>query len=760
MSHTILLNFFPATFSHETVSVWMGVWTDKESAAALRERHPGLETWRDGKHLFAWHPTEPLPDKFDELSQVTVRFVENPRLFRRLADGAVRRKLAAAGFTKQGMRSFVNYGKGSLLAEIPSLANVTTNLGIYPRVVVRTWLVEENDRTPLCGLVVDVLYKTKVDISLQEWLEAGAITDPVGEDVILLSTAPEALSHPRSAGRVVGALAGIRGATAVLRDSRIEGVTELALSSVALYPTRYTLERYLSARFAREFSSARDALHARLAALVQPAKRLERIRLLKEKRLQPAGEPPLAILPGVSVTFGDLAVAGSSRLPYQTLQPPEYNFDRAGDKRAKRVDDGLKRYGPFDSHGTTSKDLTLLVVAPAELQGQVERAVQYLTEGIPTSSVFDGLRRMYRLPRLQVRSVYAAVDDNQPMAGYAAAVRRALVANSHDFAAALVVIRERYRTLPDSENPYYQTKAQLLTVAKLPTQSVTIEKLRAPESSLQYVLNTLALALYAKMGGVSHVLRAGASNPAATELVFGVGRAFTTPNRSAPTREETIGFATVFRANGEYLYNDCTPYCKGDDYEVALEETILRAVASVAAYEGVEDGAEIRLVFHVPRSPGSRERSPIINAVRKLPRYNVKFALLHVNADHQLNLFQVAPPGDSATPTLPPRGISITTGQAERLVTFVGPKQYRKQGMPVPLLLTLDGESTFTDIDYLTQQLYLFSFMSAASLNPGIKPATIAYAERLATLTGHLRGVAQWTVDLITKELTHRLWFI
>ncbi len=108
---------------------------------------------------------------------------------------------------------------------------------------------------------------------------------------------------------------------------------------------------------------------------------------------------------------------------------------------------------------------------------------------------------------------------------------------------------------------------------------------------------------------------------------------------------------------------------------------------------------------------------------------------------------------------LPSRGLAVTLGPRERPVTFIGVQQYRGTGSPAPWI-TLDKRSTFTDIEYLTQQLYWLSFMSVRSLNPGIAPATISYAEKVAHLTAHLRGVQQWTVDLIQQKLGRRLWFV
>jgi hypothetical protein len=331
----------------------------------------------------------------------------------------------------------------------------------------------------------------------------------------------------------------------------------------------------------------------------------------------------------------------------------------------------------------------------------------------------------------------------------------------------MVVITSSHRKLPNSENPYLQTKALALVLDGTPTQAVTIEKLRHKDYDLQYILNTMSLACYAKLGGTSHVLKLPGTVPdGPTELVFGVGRALNRQGRFG-RRDETIGFATVFRANGEYLYNDSTPYCDESAYERALEVTIRRTVEKVAAFEQLSSGSAIRLIFHVPRRPGQREAKAILNAVGKLPEFAVEFALLHINDDHNVQLFDV---GDSfghlpeepkrAKVQIPARGWSVYLGPRERLVTFIGPAQYRGQGTPAPLRVTLDKRSTFRDIEYLSQQLFLMSFMNVGSLNPGSIPVTIAYAERLAYLTGNLRGVQQWTVDLIQTKLSRRLWFV
>jgi hypothetical protein len=257
--------------------------------------------------------------------------------------------------------------------------------------------------------------------------------------------------------------------------------------------------------------------------------------------------------------------ARADAFPVTRLEEPEYSFDRAGNKWEKRVDTGLKRFGPYDAPQMRDRAFRILVVTPQEHEGQVRGAVQKLIDGVKTKQeVFTSLPAMYRLARLSVTYALAPTSNAAAMARYSQAISDALrdapppPAGEPRFHLVLAVIRQAHRNLPDSENPYFQTKANALVVEGVPTQAITLEKLQKPDGDLQYILNTMALACYAKLGGRSHVLRLpDGDRDAATELVFGIGRAVRRSARFAHA-EETIGFATVFRANGEYLYNDCT----------------------------------------------------------------------------------------------------------------------------------------------------------------------------------------------------------
>lgn len=770
-----VLNLFPADLSSDTVAVGVGRWTTPDAARALRDAQPGLRTWRDrtdGSLLYAWSAAgQPaLPPGFRE---VTVRLDEAPMIFKRMLADAVEARFLALGFERK-KDGFVNYAKGSLLAQVPALADLASEpIGVYPKIVPRVHYTWTPAGKPIMGLVVDVLYSTRLDVPVSEWLAAGLERAVRGGYVVLLPGAPEAKTLPHLVGRSIGRVGLVRQGSVRLDDARDPDLVEVSHASVAPEPTRANLAVYLGARNRKAWGTAEPQLRARVNDLVRPKRRYELARKAVG-RLTEGLADGLPVYSSLRARFDEMLRAGGSDFPITRLREPTYRFDPVSDNRlATRVDVGLRRHGPYDQKDRQSQRLRILVVALEENRREVEVAFRKFERGIATNQrVFEGLRSMYRLHDLEVVMAFAPRNANE-MVRYADATADAIrgapvrEAGRSKFDLIITVTQARFRDLPDSENPYFQTKALALVLDGAPTQAIFIENLRADDYALQYVLNTMALSCYAKMGGTSHVLDVRDENDDATELVFGIGRAMVGEDRHGDSREETIGFATVFRANGQYLFNDCTPYCERDKYEVALERTIIGTVEKVAAFQDLGDGAKLRLIFHVPRRPGKHEERAVLNAVGKLPRFEVAFALVHVNDDHHFQAFDTANTTGKGwraekkeAALMTKRGLCMALGPDERLVTFVGADQYRGFGSPGPVLVRLDARSTVKDVDYVAQQLYLLSFMNVGSLNPGFAPATIAYAERLAQLTGHLRKHEQWSVDLIHQKLGRRLWFI
>ena len=785
---SLVMNVFPAVFTAETASVLVGRWEGAEHAQALREQTPGLCTWcdrDDGNRMFAWHPEE-TGVSIEGMAAVTVRPEKDPKLFERLLRDGVDRRLKTLGFRNAGRYGYINEDTGNLLETLPALTAAAGNpeIGLYPRVVIQVLFTRDARGAFRFGLIVDVHYTTRFDVTAAEWLAAGLGSELRAGYVVLRPGTEEAERFPHLARCAIGQVDTIADGRCTLVHPREPKLAEVALTSICPERKFENLQRYLAARDEHAFYDHEQLLLDSLRDRVRPQYRHHLAWKLVFKRLHEPGVPETAtipLLPDLEVRFQDMAQAQRQTFPVRRYTRPRFSFDAAGMKypdrpNLRRIDDCLKEFGPYDQQNRRLHRPRILVVAPEVHRGKVARALGKLRDGIVLprkKSAFFGMRLMYRWQDPAVEYAWVPAGESSEMHRYARTLQEAFRAadrtgdgGSYDLV--ITVIEARYRELPDSENPYYQTKALTLSQEGIPTQAVYIETLEQDDYNLQYSFNNLALAVYAKCGGTAYVLDPPTEESApTTELVFGIGRGIIRAHRFAEA-EETVGFATVFRGNGEYLYNDATPYCDKTCYEDAFEETIRRSILRVAEMEMLKDGAPLRLVFHVPRRPGQYEVAAILNAVRKVPQFDIKFALLHINDDHALRLYdrqQTRPVayGRRAVPAaklLPSRGVSVALGPRERLVTFIGPEQYRGFGTPTPMRVTLHQESTYKDLDTLVEQLYQLSFMSTRSMNPGTRPVTLAYADNLAHLTGRLRRVQHWTVELIHEKLGHRLWFI
>jgi hypothetical protein len=120
-----------------------------------------------------------------------------------------------------------------------------------------------------------------------------------------------------------------------------------------------------------------------------------------------------------------------------------------------------------------------------------------------------------------------------------------------------VQIEESFHQLPVDQNPYFIAKQSFLA-HQIPVQEFEIETAQKPDKDLQFSLNNMALATYAKLNGIPCV-----ANPTiAHELVIGLGSA-STPKAVATVnvRRNNHGFSgdeTLSphqRVAGRYMVN-------------------------------------------------------------------------------------------------------------------------------------------------------------------------------------------------------------
>jgi hypothetical protein len=764
-SDNFVLNFFPATFSSEQLSVFVGPYGNDESYSHLLSRQDNWTAWRDiddGARVFAWVHTAQTGFQEPSFRPAVMRIRESTPLFCRAMMDGIERHLDTLGFSRHTSNSFVNWNVGNFLAKAGINAlNTETRYGIYPKIIIDSFVTRFGNAGPFIGVIVDLAHTVKFDIPISELITASF--NVFGYYAKIPNNSPD---HIEYRGQVIGRIERVDRGQLVLQDTRDNSLQRIDASHCVLEPKLPTVFDYIRHCYGSQSARIVTAIEKELKEFSSPKRKLYLIQEFVRRRLSGAEQSGISISPDLTVSIGSATECSfdSSVFRAGVLNAPVYCYDPESPKTHSVADLGLKQFGPYSKSQMKDRTRRILVIAPEIFKGNVEQFISRFKSGIRGyETTYSGFRSKYHLPTIEIVEHYFPWKSGSAKDAYYNGTVSALD-SSTDYDMSFVVIRGDFEQLTPTENPYFVCKSLLLSFG-ITVQDIKIETIRMPEKSLQWTLNTLALASYAKLGGTPYVLKARQLKH--HELVIGIGRSIErAPHSRLGSADQIIGFTAIFRSDGDYLLSGCTPYANIANYQEKLEEVIRKAVSDVALSEGIADGETIRLIFHVYKRTGRREAQAIQNAIAKLTRYTIEFALLHLNDSHDFKLFNVKSSaegnanGASDTDLIPPRQRMVEIGPRERLITFIGPKQYRRRGIPAPLRITLDRASTYNDLDYLSQQAYEFSCISWRSFNPSTQPVTVFYSELMARLNSRLRQVGAWNQELVRTKLSRKLWFI
>jgi hypothetical protein len=307
--------------------------------------------------------------------------------------------------------------------------------------------------------------------------------------------------------------------------------------------------------------------------------------------------------------------------------------------------------------------------------------------------------------------------------------------------------------------------------AGVPVQAVRLETIEETRGKA-YTLNNLALAIYAKIGGVPWVI--STRGVATHELVIGIGCTEISSSRLGD-RARYVGITTLFQGDGRYLVWETTREATFENNPEALLESLRKSTRFVRNQNRWEAGDPVLLVFHVYKPLKRVEIETVKTLVTEmLDEYSVEFAFLDVSHHHPFQIFDPEQSGvEYWSPDLrqkaikgvnaPSRGTALLLGPRTALLQLVGAHEVKtwEQGIPRPLLLELHPDSDFSDLTYLVRQAFHFSFMSWQSFFPSNEPVTILYSRWIANLLGNLRAVPGWDGSALTQMRDRRaMWFL
>lgn len=417
----------------------------------------------------------------------------------------------------------------------------------------------------------------------------------------------------------------------------------------------------------------------------------------------------------------------------EVLERTQLRFSRASPlARHEDARRGLRAYGPYD-WSTLGKDkVSASIICPKSLTQAAETLSQALTKG---KGYFPGFQQLFRIPlRVNGQVVLESETPDE--------ITRAVARISTDSPDIVYLV-----TGARNDALYSAAKGALLGNG-IPSQVVTAAKLE-PSDQLQWVVENIALASYAKIGGTPWVV---AARRPIRQVVIGVSRV---QDRSGSM---IVGIVTMFTQDGDFLLSDYVApkplEWNTEAYVSGLSELI---VSAYHQYE-LEFGAPHSIVLHLCKRPGkSNEVDAAMRAVLQIGT-NVPFALVHLNDDTNFRLFDT-----SQSHCVPPAGLTVPLARHRHIVLLDGlvlGKRVRR-GVPNPLEVSLDSRST-VDRDAcpeLVRQVADFSRVNWRGFNAYASPATLNYSYLIAKMISEV-GIANWNAIAASGRLRDKAWFL
>lgn len=389
---------------------------------------------------------------------------------------------------------------------------------------------------------------------------------------------------------------------------------------------------------------------------------------------------------------------------------------------------GLRRWGPYDRTLSTKSKFKIAVLSATCHKQNSNKFCGHFKDGI---GLFRGIQQVFK-----IKTEYQGFEaEKYTKIDYKKQIEK-IVQGDFDLC---ITTTEGY----DPEI-YNFVKCMLLGNG-IPCQVLDANKLNKRDDDLQWYVENVALASYAKMGGSPWVLSADSSKP---EIVVGVSRAMDTEKRVF------IGFTTVFKQNGDFvLFNSKSPSTTWEEYENSLEDLIKD---SIEQYERIEKTPE-NIIVHFHKTPGKKEKQAIENALKQR---EIKYAMLHLNDYSKFRLFDT-----STSQYIPSTGQHVNLSNHTALLMTDGLNEKGKRsglGVPNVLEIVMDKHSTipFEEFPRLLKQVYDFGQINWRGFNAKAIPVTLNYSYLIARMASRLAKDGAWNNIIINNKLCKKAWFL
>lgn len=567
----------------------------------------------------------------------------------------------------------------------------------------------------------------------------------------------------------IGVIKSVHGTKAIVETN--EGSQEYELEELFIRKTKFNIGNYLTFAISQEKSDEILSIIKSKSRETYNAKNIYNEIQSIAKRLFIETENKQSVVfqnkDGFCFTVSPIPLTVQNTMELKT---PTFIFDYAATKTNNISPDiGLTNYGPYDSITFDTKSPKILCICNRANRGYFTRFLSNLKDGISGSKYFiKGLLKKYDLQDVlfDIHEIQSNKVDE-----YLNIIRSYDESKPH---LALIEIPASFRQYEDRENPYYILKAKLLSL-EIPVQYVTSEIISKHN---EYILNSIALQIYAKLGGTPWVLPSQRSVD--REIIIGIGHSWLKKNSyKGAEQNRVVGITTFLKSDGQYLLGGKVKDVPFEDYFSELLKNLKSSIKQLATDQGWQEGETVRLIFHIFKPIKNVEFDVISQLIKETPEYRIKFAFVTISKAHSNLIFdstQAGVPqayGGVKGEFIPNRASNIFLDSETCLVQMFGAKELKsdKHGMSTPIQIkirTPQGKYSndelnsllYYDLHYITQQIFSFTYLSWRSFLPGETPATMLYSNLISKHLGKMRSIPGWDADKLNYTLKRKKWFL
>ncbi|MCE7996345.1 MAG: Piwi domain protein [Roseivirga sp.] len=748
-------NFYPIEISFEDFQIQRTPY-EAEKLKSLRRDHNGTHSFfRSDDYIYISRNGE---KEIEEGELVTLNVEENPRIIRSLIKHIFFRTfrdkylnilpLDFYPFRFLSRQDSHDLIKGSLPA------GMKEKIGFTKQTEVQFRDIQEGDKT-VFGAVINESYRWIFNINCEQLYRESFNLQEL--DIIHAQHLHGMEGVLAADESLVGRFISTNGKTAKIDTN--EGEVEFPLNELYINKTKGNIEKYISFKLGE---SKANRVFAGLRS-----NDIERYNAVKLKKQLDATAKLLSTLNFHNADGFNFTISDQSLVPQTSfsLKKATYIFDYAGLKTNYGSDYGLNQYGPWDDTTFEIKRPKVLVICHRSNRGGYSSFLGKLKSGLPNSNWFKkGIVDKYKLHDIDF--VWHEIDDYD-LSTYKSAVEKAVRDHSDNlFDLAIVETKQEFKSRTPDQNPYYHLKANLMALA-VPVQFIKSDNTRLSDNGLEALLNAVCLQMYAKLGGTPWVIPANQNID--RELIIGIGSSVTRQNKYTQAEQaKVVGITTFFSADGRYLLGDRSRDVPYAQYFEELLNSLKTSIELLSSQDGWQNGDTVRIVFHVFKPLKNIEIEVVNKLVSEFENYQIKFAFVTISDVHPLMLFDEKQKGitwsnKTKGALVPDRGTNVVLNSYSCLLQLKGPKEIKtiRQGISRPVLIRIHPDSTFHDLNYITQQIFTFTSLSWRTFFPSQMPVSLYYANLIARLLSRLRQIEGWNPNVIsTSKLKFKKWFL